>query len=74
MSDLNSAAERGKSKRGPKSLDDEVRRDDKNDRKPVRYTIDLPPDLHREFKVKSAQESRTMKDVMIEALEAYLRE
>ena len=73
MSDLNSAAERGKSKRGPKSLDDEVRSENEKETT-TRYTIDLPDSLHHEFKIKAATEKRSMKDLMIEALEAYLHE
>jgi plasmid stability protein len=40
----------------------------------TRYTIDLPDRLHHEFKIQAAMENRSMKDVMIEALETYLNE
>jgi predicted HicB family RNase H-like nuclease len=36
----------------------------------VNYTI--PDDLHRALKVKAAQEGKTLKQVILEALEAWV--
>jgi hypothetical protein len=73
MTDLSNAANRGKSKKGPKSLDDAVR-SNKDKETTTRYTVDLPDSLHHQFKIRAATEQRSMKDVMIEALQRYLQQ
>jgi len=74
--DLSDAAERGQEKQGPRGLSDELGSDDDNDRKEptTRFTVDLPDSLHKEFKVAAAQDDRSMKDLMITALEKYLEQ
>jgi len=74
--DLSGAAERGQEKQGPRGLSDELGSDDDNDRKEptTRFTVDLPDSLHKEFKVAAAQDDRSMKDLMITALEKYLEQ
>jgi predicted HicB family RNase H-like nuclease len=37
------------------------------------YMIDFPDELHREAKVRAAQEGITLKDLIIKAVEAYLK-
>jgi hypothetical protein len=39
----------------------------------MRTTIDIPDELHRQIKVKSAQEGRSVKELVLEALEAKYR-
>jgi len=36
------------------------------------YLINLPDDLHKDAKVKAAQEGTTLKEIIIEALTKYL--
>jgi len=74
--DLSDAAERGQEKQGPRGLSDELGSDDDNDRKEptTRFTVDLPDSLHKEFKVAAAQDDRSMKNLMITALEKYLEQ
>lgn len=67
MSDLNEAAERGSQKEA--NLDDAVSGQDT-----TRLTVDLPDPLHQELKMQAVRESRTMKDVTMEALKGYLSE
>jgi predicted HicB family RNase H-like nuclease len=74
--DLSDAADRGREKQGPRGLSDELGSDDDNDQKEptTRFTVDLPDSLHKEFKVAAAQDDRSMKDLMITALEKYLEQ
>ena len=37
------------------------------------YMMDLPDELHRDAKVRAAQEGITLKDLIIKAVEAYLK-
>jgi predicted HicB family RNase H-like nuclease len=37
------------------------------------YMMDFPDELHREAKVRAAQEGITLKDLIIKAVEAYLK-
>jgi plasmid stability protein len=37
------------------------------------YLIDLPDNLHRELKVRAAQEGTTVKQLLIEAVEQFLK-
>lgn len=71
--DLSSAAERGKSKQGPRNLSEELSEEEENEaEETTRFTADLPKDLHHRFRVRAAQEDRSMKAIMVEALENYL--
>jgi hypothetical protein len=36
------------------------------------YLIDLPADLHKEAKVRAAQEGTTLKEIIIKAVKIYL--
>lgn len=47
---------------------------DKGKETTTRYTVDLPDSLHHRFKVQAAQDGRSMKDLVIEALEAHLND
>lgn len=67
MTDLNDAADRGSKKKA--SLDDAVSEQDT-----TRLTVDLPDELHQRLKMQAVRESRTMKDVTMEALEDYLED
>jgi len=37
------------------------------------YMMDFPDELHKEAKVRAAQEGITLKDLIIKAVEAYLK-
>lgn len=39
----------------------------------MRTTIDIPDELHRDIKVRAAQEGRTVKDLVLEILNSELR-
>lgn len=74
MSDLGDAAERGKDKQAGGSLTD-MTQAEREDEPTVRYTIDLPKSLHREVKKQATiVEDRSMKDLMIDAIDTYLSE
>lgn len=70
--ELSDATERGRSKKGPRDLSDELDSGETEKEPTTRYTIDLPDSLHKEFKLRAVEEDRSMKDLMIEALEEYL--
>lgn len=38
------------------------------------YNLELPSDLHKQLKIKSIKEGRTMADIIIEALKEKLDE
>ena len=40
----------------------------------MRTTIDIPDELHRQIKVKAALEGRSIKDLVLEVLEAEFRQ
>ena len=72
MTDLTDAANRGKSKKSPTSLDDEVRNDESQEEPTQRYTLDIPRSLHKWLKKHAIlEEERSMKDVTIDALKEY---
>jgi predicted HicB family RNase H-like nuclease len=77
--DLSDAAQRGRDKQGPRGLSDELSSDDSsddgNEKEPTtRFTVDLPDSLHKQFKVAAAEDDQSMKELMITALEQYLRQ
>ena len=37
------------------------------------YMMDFPDELHREAKIRAAQEGITLKELIIRAVEAYLK-
>jgi hypothetical protein len=39
-----------------------------------RLTLDLPEDVHQEFKIKAIMKKTTMKQVLIDAAEAWIRD
>ena len=39
----------------------------------VQYIINFPDDLHKEAKIRAAQEGTTMKEIIIRALTEYLK-
>ena len=39
----------------------------------TQYIINFPDDLHREAKIKAAQEGITLKELIIRAVTAYLK-
>jgi hypothetical protein len=39
-----------------------------------RLTLDLPEDVHQQFKIKAIMKKTTMKQVLIEAAEAWIRD
>ncbi|MCS3661994.1 hypothetical protein [Salinibacter ruber] len=72
MDDLGDAAERGKDKDSPGSLSDMTSREDEPT---VRYTIDFPKSLHTDLKKQATiDEDRSMKALIIEAVDQYLSE
>ena len=40
----------------------------------ARLNVEVPVDLHTRLKVRAAQERTTVKELVMESLEAYLRE
>lgn len=40
----------------------------------AQYIINFPDDLHKEAKVRAAQEGTTLKEIIIRALTEYLKE
>jgi plasmid stability protein len=40
----------------------------------AKTTVDLPEGLHRTLRVKAALEQRSMNEIVLEALQAYLQE
>lgn len=73
IDDLSDATERGQNKRGPRDLSEELEAEEEAE-ETTRFTADLPKSLHQQFKVRAAQEDRSMKDLMVEILEDYLNE
>ena len=39
----------------------------------AQYIINFPDDLHREAKIRAAQEGTTMKEIIIKSLTEYLK-
>ena len=39
-----------------------------------RFTADIPKSLHKKLRIRSAQEDRSMKAILIDSLNQYLRE
>ena len=39
----------------------------------TQYIIDFPEELHKEAKVRAAQEGITLKDLILEAVKRYLK-
>ncbi len=76
--DLSDAAERGRDKQGPRGLSNELSDagdDNDGEKEPTtRFTVDLPDSLHRRFKIAAAEDNQSMKDLMITALQQYLRQ
>ena len=40
----------------------------------AQYIINFPDDLHKEAKIRAAQEGTTLKEIIIRALTEYLKE
>lgn len=76
--DLSDAAERGRDKQGPRGLSNELSdagdESDSEKEPTTRFTVDLPDSLHRQFKIAAAEDNQSMKDLMITALQQYLRQ
>lgn len=42
--------------------------------KETRLTVRIPEELHKKLKIKSARTSKTIKDIVTELIEEYLKE
>jgi predicted HicB family RNase H-like nuclease len=73
MSDsLSDAADRGREKGSHQQDLAEVARETDEKETTTRYTIDFPDSLHKRIKMQAVKEERSMKDLLIDAMEMYL--